>query len=498
MIKLRQNKGFALTFSLIFIFLIVSFMAVYIMAVVYGNFQATRAANLKKAYYVADAGLADAYERIVHSGLTLVPQSAGCTNVNIPSSCTTPYISSTTASTDNGTYKVGSVTGNYIVSVQYFGSPRTKYVITSQGFYGTVSRTLQLTIIGKTIAAYAYWSQTEINPNLGTLWWISGMLTQGPVQTNGTLNIIGNPVFTGSPAIASAPAVPGAVAEAGASPNYKNGTGSDPSSKTTSDPPYIFPNNELTNNAPAITLPPASTLSNYQTAAGLILTGASTVIFNSSGTVTVTGKVVNSNCSTTTTYNNTTISAPTGGVIYVQSTGTIPNCHSSATDGNVTVQGTVKGQLTVAADQNIYISGNVQYNTNPVTSPSTDVLGLVASNNITVQEASAPAQLTVDGVLVALQGSFNVDQYKINPAPISGGLDGANMTQFGSLINYASGCTGVVNSSGQLVSGWNQLQSYDNRLKTLAPPGFPPLVDSSNNALYVKQNISECFSGNCG
>ena len=59
MINLRQNKGFALTLSLIFLFLIISFITVYILVVANGVSQANRTANLKKAYYVADAGLAD-------------------------------------------------------------------------------------------------------------------------------------------------------------------------------------------------------------------------------------------------------------------------------------------------------------------------------------------------------------------------------------------------------------------------------------------------------
>ena len=71
MINLRQNKGFALIFSLIFLFLIVSFMAVYILAVANGISQANRIANGKKAYYIADAGLADAYERITQAGVNL-------------------------------------------------------------------------------------------------------------------------------------------------------------------------------------------------------------------------------------------------------------------------------------------------------------------------------------------------------------------------------------------------------------------------------------------
>src|SRR5579862_6598300 len=99
MITLRQNKGFALALSLIFLFLIVSFMTVYILAVANGISEASRIANLKKAYYIADAGLADAYERLVKSGLTTFASST-CANPNIPSTCNTPYIPSST--TDNG------------------------------------------------------------------------------------------------------------------------------------------------------------------------------------------------------------------------------------------------------------------------------------------------------------------------------------------------------------------------------------------------------------
>ena len=104
MINLRQNKGFALTFSLIFLFLIVSFMAVYILAVANGISEANRTANLKKAYYVADAGLVDAYERIAQAGVSTFASST-CVNPNIPSTCTVPYIPA--ATTDNGVYSVG-------------------------------------------------------------------------------------------------------------------------------------------------------------------------------------------------------------------------------------------------------------------------------------------------------------------------------------------------------------------------------------------------------
>ena len=454
MINIRQNKGFALAFSLIFLFLIVSFMAVYILAVANGVSQANRISSAKKAYYIADAGLADAYERITQAGVNAVATN----NQYIPS-----------ATTDNGVYSIGGTNGSYTVSVTYSNVPRSNYTITSTGTYGKISKTLQLKMIGASISKYAYWSQTENNPAFGgPLWWVGEpgleMLTTGPVQTNGTLNIFGNPIFNG------------AVTEGGVQPNYYPGVASDPS--------IIFPYG-LTNNAPAINLPPQQTLNAIQTVAssgsGLVLTGASTVIFNAAGTITVTGKVKDSAGNTTATYNNTTMSPPANGVIYVKS-------NSGKTDGNITVQGTVNGQLTVAADQNINISGNVAYNSDPRTNPaSTDLLGLVANKNITVIQSSSPAKLELAAVMVALQGSFQVDQWWV----YKGNATQAVMDQFGSLINYVCGATGEMNMQGTLLGGYNQVQAYDNRLATLAPPGFPPYTNNSGNGVYTKLSISE-------
>ncbi len=460
MINLRQNKAFALTFTLIFLLLIISFIAVYMIAVANGISQANRVANEKRAYYIADAGLADAYERITQAGINTVPSSTpGCPYIpSLPQQCPS------TPTTDNGVYSVGTTTGHYKVTVVYSNAPRTNYVITSTGTYGNVSKTLQLRIIGASISKYAYWSQTELHPSYGPLWWITGMLTTGPVQTNGALNIYGNPIFNGP------------VTEAGNSPNYWD---------KTSNPSLIFTDG-LTNNSPQVNLPPQQTLNAIESVAadgsGLVLTGASTIIFNPTGTITVTGIVKNSQGTVTATYNNTTMSPPANGVIYVQS-------NSGQQDGNATVQGTVNGQLTVAADQNIYLSGSVAYNSDPRINPSsTDMLGLVANQTVTVIEASAPTKLELSAVLVALQGSFQVDQWWI----YRGDANTAVMDQFGSLINNYCGVTGEFDpSNGQLYGGWNQIQAYDNRLATVAPPGFPPYVNNSGNGVYTKLGISE-------
>jgi len=475
MINVRQNKGFALVFSMIFLFLIVSFIAVFMMAVANGTSMSTRTANEKKAYYIADAGLVDAYERITQAGINTLPSST-CTNPSVVSTCAVPFIPS--KNTDTGAYSVGSTNGNYAVSIVYSNSPRSNYTITSTGTYGNYSKTLQLKIIGASISKYAYWSQTELNPNFGgPLWWVGEpgleMLTTGPVQTNGQLNIFGNPIFNGVVTEANLPIINGALGSTPTSdsPNYYPGV--------TSDPSIIF-SQGITNQATAYDLPPQPTLNAIQTVAsdgsGLVLTGASTVIFNPTGTITVTGNVENSQGVVTATYNNTVMQPPANGVIYVQS-------NQGQQDGNVTVQGTVSGQLTVAADQNIYVSGSVAYNNDPRIDPNSgDLVALVANQNITVIESSAPSQLEMAAVMVALQGSFQVDQYWV----YKGNAQQAVMDQFGSLINYVCGATGEMDWSGNLLGGWNQVQTYDSRLATIAPPGFPPYVNNQGQGVYTK------------
>jgi len=489
MINLRQNKGFALTFSLIFLFLIVSFMTVYMLAVSNGVSVANRTANLKKAYYVADAGLADAYERITQAGNNLVIPPAG-----------TPYIPS--ATTDNGSYSTGNSTGNYTVTVTISQVPQLNFTITSVGTFGGASKTLQLKMTWASVSKFAYWSQTEINPTYGVLWWVGApgleMLTTGPVQTNGQLNIFGNPIFNGPVVESNLPLLAGNVlgnVPNSTTPNYYYGAGT---TGLKSNASVIFPQG-ITNDAPPVTSPVQNTLGLINTVAndgqGMVLTGASTIIFNPSGTITVTGTVKNASGTTTATYNNKTMTPPANGVIYVQSNSGKPpkGCTSNnACDGNVTVQGTVNGQLTIAADQNINISGNVAYNSDPRTNPnSTDMLGLVANQNITVIQASAFAndgpKLEVSGVLVALQGSFQVDQWWVN----MGNATTAVMDQYGSLINYVCGATGEMDLSGNLLGGWNQIQSYDKRLGSMAPPGFPPMVNNAGNAVYTKLSIAE-------
>lgn len=422
--RIQTNKNaFVLAYSLLFSFLVVSSLTVYMTSVINSYAISNRLADLKKAYYVADAGMADAFIQ-----LRSYASSPGSFAVN------------------NASFAVGGGrTGSYNVNVTASGTTWKSYQIASTGTYHGVTKRLVLSVAQSAVSSFAYLSNTEIHPVYGALWWVTGMLTVGPVRTNGTLNVWGSPMFDGT------------TTQTGAGVNYYHG------GPPLDDPDYV---NGLTVSAPSLPFAAVSMLSNIKSAAnaGFVLEGNTSVTFLADGTITVSNSDKG--------WTNRNMAAPTNKVIYVK-------------NGNATVQGTINGQITVAAEREVYISGNLVYKTDPRTNPaSTDMLGLVAKNNVTVLANSAPTNLEIDAAMIALTGSFQVDEWWI------GGK--GNMIQYGSLVNNYCGPTGVFNATtGQLTGGYNQLQYYDDRLLTNVPPGIPPAVDSTGRILYVKTGFLE-------
>src|SRR5262249_30698527 len=113
----------------------------------------------------------------------------------------------------------------------------------------------------------------------------------------------------------------------------------------------------------------------------------------------------------------TDLNLPANGVIYVQNNPTsttqgdrITSGCTSPCNGDVSVQGVLKGQLTIATDNDVNIIGDVTYNTYP---GGTDVLGLVALNNVAVCHGTTPCNTphTIDAAILALQHSFYVQSW---------------------------------------------------------------------------------------
>ena len=422
--NLRTNeKGIVLILTLLYIFLISAFLGSFFLIVSGGLRQANSNVNLIKAYYVADAGLADSFMALRSFA-------------NPPNTFTKI----------NANYSMGNVTGSYQAVATSNGVTWPIYTIVSQGTISNVTKTLTLRVQQVSYNRWFYLSNTEICPIPGwgnvPLWWVTGMLTTGPVFTNGQLNILGSPIFDGP------------VAQVNNAINYYHGG-------LPNDNPNFA--GGLSLGAPPIYFPQAELINNIQSNAGITVTGNTTIQLNADGTMNVTNAGRN--------WNNTNMAIPAGSAIYVQ-------------NGDATVKGTLNGRLTIGSNRNININGNILYHSDPRTQPtSTDMLGLVALQNVIVTNA-APNNLEVDASIVALSGSFQATDWISRPV--------GNLIQYGNLINFNSGPTGACDGNGNMVAGYNQLQYYDARFHDTAPPFYTPARDSANGRVaYLKLSLTE-------
>jgi hypothetical protein len=155
----------------------------------------------------------------------------------------------------------------------------------------------------------------------------------------------------------------------------------------------------------------------------------------------------------------TTYPVPANGAVYVAQSAIVANAPSS---------GGVKGRVTVASSNNIIVGGNI----NPVTS-GTDVLGLVAANEMTVAYW-VPYNLTWTAATMSQNGewkSFNNECSSIPPASCAHGT----MTFTGSTATYGGGSMSMFHT---------RLYQYDPTLLYLQPPWFPTLGDSLTTLLF--------------
>ena len=183
-------------------------------------------------------------------------------------------------------------------------------------------------------------------------------------------------------------------------------------------------------------------------------------------------------------------------------------------DGDVFVQGQLKGQLTIAAANNVIITGNVTYNGG---TSGTSLLGLVANNFVQVRH---PVQLQTTSYSppqssqpAACSSSWDRTDYVRNSSNnyvqriCSDNLSGAQSNpsinaailavnhsftvpywQRGAALNTLS-VTGAIaqrfrgpvgtNSGGTVVTGYAKNYVYDQRLRYLSPPKFLDPVASA-------------------
>jgi hypothetical protein len=156
-------------------------------------------------------------------------------------------------------------------------------------------------------------------------------------------------------------------------------------------------------------------------------------------------------------------------------------------NGNAYVEGPLAGKLSISADNNITITGNLTYvgGTN-----GADVLGLIANNSVkiyhpygcTQYDNHSPKRCTATGnmdrpngagvftspviqaAILTLQHSFTVQNYR-NGEPLG------SINLFGSFSQKYRGPVGTHNGT-TVVSGYLKKYTYDTRLRYAPPPFF--------------------------
>ncbi len=144
-----------------------------------------------------------------------------------------------------------------------------------------------------------------------------------------------------------------------------------------------------------------------------------------------------------------------------------------STRGNMDVQGTLKGRLTLHSEKDVHITGDLTYADNPDSNPdSNDMLGIVSEDDVVIDDGAqtkhGDQDLTIDASIMAL-GQMRVNDY------YSGQSRGI-LHIYGGVIQGKRGPVGTFIKTGggtRLNSGYSKQYDYDQRLLKKWPPFFP-------------------------
>lgn len=405
--------------------------------------------------------------------------------------------------------------------------------VTSTGKVGNMKRTVQSIVRRRSFLDYLYFTDYETqdpasytgspytasqaqsycayhyfdgrNSNCNDIQFISADTLNGPVHSNDAILMCGSPNFNST--VSTSWNTSGN--------HWRSGCGgTNPDFANPGDPQYIAP----------LSMPPSNSALKSETttaAGGCLYTGPTRIKLLSSGKMTVKSpfsKQTN-NSSTCPTNGTTQTSLPSNGVIYVQnvpSTSSDPNytknCPYSVNgqahplglpianditdygcrDGDVFIEGTLKGQLSVAAENNIDVTWHLTYNSGTA---GTDLLGLIANNYIEIWhpvkctsgsssscnlDANFPGETArnddfhdakVQAAILAVNHSFRVQNYNLG-APLG------TLNVLGAIAQRYRGAVGT-GSGGSVSTGFGKSYVYDQRLKYQSPPKFLAPISAS-------------------
>lgn len=360
--------------------------------------------------------------------------------------------------------------GSYLVSIRpdtiHSTPTRPAYTISSVGCAGRHVRRLEIDVGPQSFADFLYFTNMEHEPGGGgACWFTSADVMDGPLHTNDQLHIFGDPVFKG---------------------DVDSGYGGPDDNNDTHNPAFLYFNGSSTNHieSPAPSNPPHDMpvfeqgydlgthsidipdvmheLQDLAEAGGVVLitlAGNYEIVFSrpdSAGDPMYGYVSYRKNSQDWTDVDLSSIN----GMIYIT--------------GSAEVSGVLDGRLTIAASSNLYIVDDITYRDSDENGPTEgcdDILGLVASSDIVVENNAANQEdCVIHAAMMTLNQSFRVDGYNV-------GDPRGDLTIYGGLVQEFRGPVGTVVLTGegsevQVVTGYRKDYHYDYRLRDLPPPGF--------------------------
>ncbi|CAG4930778.1 pilus assembly PilX N-terminal domain-containing protein [Acidithrix sp. C25] len=317
----------------------------------------------------------------------------------------------------------------------------------------------------------------------------TGQIFNGPLMTNDMYYLYGTPQF-------NARVYSGSTTTSGYSshPYWIDPQNAYFDMNSSDNPTFIHPGDP--SHQPALVFPTNnSSLANAAKAGGCIYYGPTSIVFLGSS-MSVYSPETSSSATNAGCTGSGNLPLPANGAIYVNSLPSGQSCPVNTqitvggnsfdcSQGEVAVQGTITGGITVGSYNNIYIDGNLEY-TNCGSSSSNDVLGLVAQSFVKVSSNFANDNITPDNcfsqpstnpvimaAILTLNDSFEVQHFWDTSRGVLG-----TIYLDGSLAGKYADIEGSFNN-GATVSGYNTTYTYDPRLAYLTPPFFLSPVNSA-------------------
>ncbi|MBX3067845.1 MAG: hypothetical protein KF867_08275 [Cryobacterium sp.] len=136
-------------------------------------------------------------------------------------------------------------------------------------------------------------------------------------------------------------------------------------------------------------------------------------------------------------------------------------------NGDLFIRGTTHGKVTFAAENYVYVTGDITYSNS-----STDVLGLVGNNAVWVwnpmdrygDKLLSGSDREIDAAIISVAHTFQVQNYEYTGKRGTLTVKGAIAQKFRGPVGTSSG--------GVIVNGYVKDYNYDPRFKYTAPPKF--------------------------